>query len=321
MTAALLDRAVAPIRGPVSRPDRTPGQPGERGGPRLQVLDQEALRRRTRRRNALLSLFMAVLVGFFAVAFMHAELVAGQQAFDDVRADIAEAKTRHAALSRQVEQASAPAAILARATEIGLVPAATSVHLEAAAPLREVPSLGRFGQAGPLDADPSPTVGNEPFGAVRGVVGAPAGVSVSGPVDSSATPGVAPANEAAVGRTTGFGVGAETNRASEPASGRPTVGSADRSTGGLAGSSARTGGANPAADQGPAADPAAAGTVGGSTAASAGSPAGEAAPAASSSSSGSALAGRRTITGGDAGDSTGGDAGTGTGGGDPGAGG
>lgn len=136
MTAALLDRTS--IRLPDNRPTRRPS------APKLRVLDQAATRRRARHRSALLILFIAVLAGFFAVAFVHAELVAGQHDLDAVRAEISQAEARHAELARTVEEASAPATIVTRATELGMVRARQPVYLAAAAPLRTIeagPSL------------------------------------------------------------------------------------------------------------------------------------------------------------------------------------
>ena len=58
MTAAVLER---------TRPATGSRATGKR--PKLRVLDQQALRQRARRRNALLVLFVIVLLVFFAVAF------------------------------------------------------------------------------------------------------------------------------------------------------------------------------------------------------------------------------------------------------------
>lgn len=139
MTAALLDRASTRL--PATRQTRRPA------GPKLRVLDQVASRRRARHRSALLILFVAVLVGFFAVAFVHAELVAGQHELDAVRTEISQAEARHAELARAVEEASAPAQIVTRATELGMVRARQPVYLTAAAPVRAIevsPSLANL---------------------------------------------------------------------------------------------------------------------------------------------------------------------------------
>lgn len=130
MTAALVDRTTA--RQPAGRG----GRPSTR--PRLRVLDQVALRRRARYRNALLFLLLSVLAGFFAVAFVHAELVAGQHDLDAMRAEIAAAEAHHAELARAVEEASAPDVIVTRARELGMVRSSVPVYLAAAAPVRPV---------------------------------------------------------------------------------------------------------------------------------------------------------------------------------------
>lgn len=109
--------------------------------PKLKVLDQRAARQRAWRRNALMLLFVVVLVGFFGVAFVHAELVAGQQDLDAARTEIAEAEARKANLSRAAEEASSPKAIVARAEQLGMVRAYQPVYLEASAPLRDMPAI------------------------------------------------------------------------------------------------------------------------------------------------------------------------------------
>ncbi len=86
-------------------------------------------------------LFVVVLVGFFGVAFVHAELVAGQQDLDAARTEIAEAGARKATLSRAAEEASSPQAIVARAEQLGMVRAYQPVYLEASAPLRDMPTV------------------------------------------------------------------------------------------------------------------------------------------------------------------------------------
>lgn len=112
--------------------------------PKLKVLDQGAIRQRARRRQALLSLFIVVLLGFFAVAFVHAELVADQQELDGIRARIAEAEAHNAKVARAAEEASSPRAIVTRATELGMVRAHEPVYLAAAAPVRDIPDTISF---------------------------------------------------------------------------------------------------------------------------------------------------------------------------------
>jgi len=131
--------------------------------PDLRMLDQVAIRARARRRNALLILFIAVIVGFFVVAFVHAELVAGQQELDAVRAEISQAEARHAEMARAVEEASAPHVIVTRATELGMVRANEPVYLVAAAPVRKV-------EVAPLLASTTDTVSPEPVSMVAAPV-------------------------------------------------------------------------------------------------------------------------------------------------------
>lgn len=165
MTAALLDRTV---RQPAGRPARRPSTP------RLQVLDQAAARRRSRHRRALLVLFIIVLAGFFAVAWVHAELVAGQNELDTVRSAITEAEARHAELARAVEEASSPASIVERATnDLGMVEAPEPLYLVAAAPVRDI-------QVQPALATLIASEGPESGQAATVEVAAPTGASAQG---------------------------------------------------------------------------------------------------------------------------------------------
>ncbi len=135
MTAALVER------------DRTRVRQTRAGGrtrPKLRVLNQQAIRQRARRRHALMALFVVVLLGFFAVALVHAELVADQQQLDGIRARIAEAEAHNAKIERAVEERSSPKAVVSRAEELGMVRAYQPVYLAAAAPLRDVPTAVSF---------------------------------------------------------------------------------------------------------------------------------------------------------------------------------
>ena len=97
--------------------------------PRLRVLDQASIRRRARRRNGLLLLFIVVLNALFLVAFVHARLVESQQDLDLIRVRIAELETEKVQIARAVDEASAPALIVERATELGMVRAESRVYL------------------------------------------------------------------------------------------------------------------------------------------------------------------------------------------------
>lgn len=123
MTAALARQhpstgAPAPRRAP-SRPELT-------------VLDQGAVRWRSRRRKALLFAFVLVLAGFFGVAFVHANLVTSQQQLDQMRAQVADLQAQKAGIQRQIEDAESPERIVERATAMGMVRAKEPVFLPAA---------------------------------------------------------------------------------------------------------------------------------------------------------------------------------------------
>ena len=75
--------------------------------------------------------FVVVVLGFFAVAFVHAQLVSSQQELDQTRLQISEAKAEQASIQRNVDAASAPEAIIARASELGMVPAEQASYLTA----------------------------------------------------------------------------------------------------------------------------------------------------------------------------------------------
>ena len=135
MTAALVER---------DRSRAGAARRGSKSRPKLKVLNQQAIRQRARRRHALVALFIVVLLGFFAVAFVHAELVADQQELDGIRTRIAEAEAYQAKVERAAEEASSPSAIVNRAQELGMVRANQPVFLAAAAPVRDVPTAISF---------------------------------------------------------------------------------------------------------------------------------------------------------------------------------
>ena len=106
--------------------------------PHLKVLDQQAIRRRARRRNMAMALFVVVIIGSFAAALAQAQLVANQRELDELRGRIAETEANRARLERLVEESSAPSAILERAAEIGLVRANDPMYLTATAAAPEI---------------------------------------------------------------------------------------------------------------------------------------------------------------------------------------
>lgn len=113
--------------------------------PHLRVLDQQALRRRARRRNVAMTMFVVLIIGFFAAALAQAQLVANQHELDVLRTQIAEAEADRARLERSVEESSAPGAIIDRAAEIGMVRANDPVYLAAVGPAPEVVPVSVLG--------------------------------------------------------------------------------------------------------------------------------------------------------------------------------
>jgi cell division protein FtsL len=119
MTAAVARRSQ---NAPASR-KATPSRPA------LRVLDQASVRRRARRRNATLALFIVVLNALFLVAFVHARLVEGQQELDQMRTRISELEEERARIVRAVDEASSPAVVVERANELGMIRAEEPVYL------------------------------------------------------------------------------------------------------------------------------------------------------------------------------------------------
>lgn len=139
MTAAVAYRSnAAPAAGRATsqRSSTSPvrASNGNTARPKLRVLDQAAIRRRARRRNAAIVLFMVLLSGLFVVAYVHAHLVATQQELDQTRSQIAELRNERARLERAVDEASSPALIVEHASELGMVRAADPVFLIAVEP-------------------------------------------------------------------------------------------------------------------------------------------------------------------------------------------
>lgn len=190
MTAAVRERprtdvgsgTIASHRAAPARNTRTRSTTGTRQRPKLKVLNQQAIRQRARRRNALLTLFILVLLGFFAVAFIQAQLVADQQDLDVLRTRITEAEADNARIARDVEIASSPAIIVGRAKELGMVRAYQPVYLEAVAPIRDIPNAPVF--------DPETPSGFE--------LAAPQAASVDGITAGISTNGAVSAPSAAV---------------------------------------------------------------------------------------------------------------------------
>ena len=121
MTAALRQHPSTASPAPRRAPSR----------PELTVLDQAAVRWRSRRRKALMFAFVLVLAGFFGVAFVHANLVTSQAQLDQMRAQVADLQAEKAGIQRQIEDAEAPERIVERATAMGMVRAKEPVFLPA----------------------------------------------------------------------------------------------------------------------------------------------------------------------------------------------
>jgi len=209
MTAALLERERPSVRARAatsrsSSPRSRPSQPApaRSGRPKLRVLDRRAVRQRARRRHALLTLFIVMLVGFFAVAFVHAELVADQHELDGIRARIAEAEAHNASVARATEEASSPVVIVSRAQELGMVRAFQPVYLAAAVPVREMPtSISFTGRPDTITGFAAPATAAE-LTIVGGVSGTAAvnaqDMMVEDAAENVAAPALAPAGQEAV---------------------------------------------------------------------------------------------------------------------------
>lgn len=137
-------RSTASARADLSR-QRSVSSPANVVRPHLRVLDQQALRRRARRRNVAMAMFVVLIIGFFAAALAQAQLVANQHELDLLRTRIAEAEADRARLERSVEESSAPAAIIDRAVEIGMVRANDPVYLAAVGPAPDVVPISVLG--------------------------------------------------------------------------------------------------------------------------------------------------------------------------------
>jgi cell division protein FtsL len=76
-------------------------------------------------------LSVSVVAGLFAVAFAHAQLVENQRELDEIRLRISELEAEKAQIERAVDEASSPAVVVDRATELGLIRAEEPVYLAA----------------------------------------------------------------------------------------------------------------------------------------------------------------------------------------------
>lgn len=99
--------------------------------PTLRVVDKQALRRRARRRVLVTLAAGLIATGLFAVALVYAQLAQGQQDIDTMRTQISESESEIARLEHLVVSASSPSAVVARATELGMVRAENPIYLTA----------------------------------------------------------------------------------------------------------------------------------------------------------------------------------------------
>lgn len=102
--------------------------------PTLRVVDKQALRRRARRRVLVTLAAGLIASGLFAVALVYAQLAQGQQDIDTMRTQITDSEAEIARLEHLVVSASSPSAVVARATELGMVRAENPIYLTAVDP-------------------------------------------------------------------------------------------------------------------------------------------------------------------------------------------
>ncbi len=152
-----IGRSTASARADQSR-QRSASSPANVIRPHLRVLDQQALRRRARRRNLAMAMFVVLIIGFFAAALAQAQLVANQHELDLLRTQIAEAEANRARLERSVEESSAPGAIIDRAVAIGMVRANDPIYLAAVGPAPEVIPISVLGAVTASTGDPDSTL-------------------------------------------------------------------------------------------------------------------------------------------------------------------
>ena len=123
-------RATAPST--AAQPGRPHPQPS---APELALVDRRARRAARIRRNLLVVAAGVLVVAFFAVGLVHAQLVQRQQQLDGLRSRIGETRAEQLRLSREVVVASSPDEIVRRASELGMVRAEDPVYLVAVRPV------------------------------------------------------------------------------------------------------------------------------------------------------------------------------------------
>lgn len=102
--------------------------------PNLKVIDKKSVRAGALRRFVYFSASLLVVVALFGVAFVQAKAVEGQRELDQLRQELDAARSVRAELVRDVDIASSPGAIVARAEGLGMVRAADPVYFTAIRP-------------------------------------------------------------------------------------------------------------------------------------------------------------------------------------------
>lgn len=110
---------------------REAARPAGATRPNLRVIDRKSVRAGAIRRAVYICATSVVVVGLFAVAFVQAQLVEGQRELDSMRQELDIAQEERAELVRDVDIASSPGAIVARAEALGMVRAADPIYFNA----------------------------------------------------------------------------------------------------------------------------------------------------------------------------------------------
>ena len=99
--------------------------------PFLRLVDKASIRNEARRRLIVTLSVALVVLALFAVALIQARLVSSQRDLDALYARIEQVEAERAQLANDVVHTESPDRIIARATELGMVPAQQPVHLAA----------------------------------------------------------------------------------------------------------------------------------------------------------------------------------------------
>ncbi len=116
---------------------REAARPAGATRPKLRVIDRKSVRASAIRRAIYICATSLVVIGLFAVAFVQAQLVEGQRELDRLRQDLDVAREQRAELVRDVDIASSPGAIVARAEDLGMVRAADPIYFTAVRELED----------------------------------------------------------------------------------------------------------------------------------------------------------------------------------------